>query len=143
MKPALLIEYEEIAATAVVLMNEENRHLRTTGTVPDDAFLRRKRLLLRDLDENLVRLRNAGGREAGWPSDALTDLQQRFLQIARLDRENEKLLLAALSNPRIAEPELSEESNDPTALQESVRNPSGGDPAKPGKLRRIAKFLSQ
>lgn len=137
MKPALLIEYEELAETAVVLMNEENRHLRTIGTPPDEALLQRKRSLLENLEEKLICLREAGGGGAGWPTEALAGLQQRFLQITRLDRENEKLLLAVLANPQPV----------PTDAGGAVRSgESGGEsetPAKSGRLRRIAKFLSQ
>jgi hypothetical protein len=76
------------------LMIDENRHLSTVGTPPDDAFLERKRTLLAALTPSIERLRTATGETAA-PEirSAMEKAMQTILKALLLDRENEQLLL--------------------------------------------------
>lgn len=80
-----------------VLM-DENRHLRSTRSLPTEALLSSKQELLPALDASLERLRelNAQGTRLGPnASHLLQTAQKRLLKLLLLDRENETLLLEA------------------------------------------------
>ncbi|MFO7724197.1 MAG: hypothetical protein R6V45_01500 [Oceanipulchritudo sp.] len=96
--PELLKEFDAVASECRLLLENEIRHHRTEGGDPDEAVLERKRELISRLDSLLGQLKEAGSRLEESPAasrDDLNHLQQKLMQVLRLDRELEKLLLAS------------------------------------------------
>jgi hypothetical protein len=89
-----LQEHTTLCSRIYELMIEENRHLSTVGTPPDDALLERKRSLLAALTPSLDRLRAIAGETTGRETRAIIEkAMQTILKALLLDRENEQLLL--------------------------------------------------
>ena len=76
-------------------MQDENSLLKQTGQPPDDAFIRRKSLLLPRLDASLTALRTGAARQelSAAARSLLRDAQRKLHKVLLLDRENEGLLL--------------------------------------------------
>ena len=85
---ALLSEVEQV-------MQEENSLLKQTGQPPDDAFIRRKSMLLPRLEASVSALRAGASRLELSPAarQLLRDAQRKLHKVLLLDRENEGLLL--------------------------------------------------
>lgn len=94
----VLDRHLELLSEVHALFLEEGALLRSTGGIPDEAFLDRKRGFLIRLDQSLAGLRAIGG--AGSRLDAgaaarVKEARKRMLQVLMLDRENERMLLKA------------------------------------------------
>lgn len=75
---------------------EENRHITTNKRPPDAAMVARKRVLLERLSANLDALKAAIASTAAADRSLgpLRDqVQQKIVQLVKLDRENEQLIL--------------------------------------------------
>jgi hypothetical protein len=88
--------HAQLCDEVMAVIMEENRILRSTGNVPDVAFVERKKALLPRLDESLERLRLV--REEGGPLGEsarrqVEVAQNKLMKIFMIDRENEQLLL--------------------------------------------------
>jgi hypothetical protein len=89
----------EICEELLALALEENRILREERKLPGAGILTRKEELLLRLNSSVAALKEANGDSKGGPRLALA--RERSLQILRLDRENEQLLLRhSLGAPR-------------------------------------------
>jgi len=89
-----LQEHTTLCSRIYELMVEENRHLSTAGTPPDDTLLERKRTLLAALTPSLDRLRALNGETTGRETRTIIEkAMQTILKALLLDRENEQLLL--------------------------------------------------
>lgn len=89
-----LQEHTTLCSRIYELMVEENRHLSTVGTPPDDALLQRKRTLLAALTPSLERLRAIKSEVTGRETRTMIEkAMQTILKALLLDRENEQLLL--------------------------------------------------
>lgn len=94
--------HSDICETMHNIMLKENRHLKATGTPPDDAFLHAKRLTLAELGASLAMLRaQASTRSTPEIRAAATKAQQTILKALLVDRENEQLLLKSAVAPRM------------------------------------------
>ena len=96
--PDLLNEFDAVASECRLLLETEIRHHRTEGGDPAETVLERKRELIGRLDTLLGQLKEAGSQLEERPAgsrDQLNHLQQKLMQVLRLDRELEKLLLAS------------------------------------------------
>ena len=94
--PAHALEEHLLLLSEVELvMHEENSLLKQTGQPPDDAFIRRKSLLLPLLEASLSALRSRAARQELSPAarNLLRDAQRKLHKVLLLDRENEGLLL--------------------------------------------------
>ena len=94
----ILDRHLELLSGLHALFLEEGALLRSTGGVPDEAFLERKRAYLDRLDQSLAALRSIGGAGArlnAQESDRVREARKRMLQVLILDRENERMLLKA------------------------------------------------
>lgn len=94
--PDLLLEYEQLAAECRDLLETEISLLQSGQGGDQAAVHERKQALIGRLDELLGQLRLHRGSAEGKPhadKSQLNFLQQKFMQILRLDRELEKLLL--------------------------------------------------
>lgn len=94
----ILVEFDAVASECRLLLETEIRHHRQQGGEPAEEVLEKKRSLVGRLDQLVVRLRevSAGMEESPTGSrDQLTLVQQKLMQVMRLDRELEKLLLTA------------------------------------------------
>lgn len=90
----ILQDHTTLCSRIYELMIEENRHLSTMGTAPDDALLERKRSLLAALTPSLDRLRSAAGQATAPETRSIIEkAMQTILKALLLDRENEQLLL--------------------------------------------------
>jgi flagellar biosynthesis/type III secretory pathway chaperone len=86
---AVLAEVEEV-------IHEENSLLKHTGQPPDDAFIRRKSLLLPRLDKSLSALRERSTNGTGLSAPVrglMREAQRKLHKVLLLDRENESLLM--------------------------------------------------
>ena len=85
---AMLSEVERV-------LQEENNLLKHTGEPPDEAFIRRKSLLLPRLEQSLaaLRARRGSGDRPKPVRDLLREAQSRLHRLFLLDRDNEALLL--------------------------------------------------
>ncbi len=93
--PDVLTDHLGVLAEVEQVLQEENSLLKHTGEPPDDAFIRRKSMLLPRLETSLGALRSRG-REAELSTlarEMLRDAQRRLHKLLLLDRENESLLL--------------------------------------------------
>ncbi len=92
---AVLAEHLDVLAEVEQVIQEENSLLKQTGEPPDEAFIRRKSLLLPRLESSLGALRARDGQnELSKPArDMLREAQRRLHKMLLLDRENEALLL--------------------------------------------------
>ena len=91
---ATLQDHTALCSRIYDLMIEENRHLSTVGTPPDDALLERKRTLLAALTPSLDRLRAVSGQATAPETRSIIEkAMQTILKALLLDRENEQLLL--------------------------------------------------
>ena len=96
--PDLLNEFDRVASECRLLLETEIRHHRAEGGDPAETVLERKRELIGRLDTLLGQLKEAGSHLEERPAgsrDQLNQLQQKLMQVLRLDRELEKLLLAS------------------------------------------------
>jgi hypothetical protein len=83
------------------LVREENRILREEKRLPGSSIVSRKEELLLKLGASVEELKGADKASGGGPLLAVA--RERSLQILRMDRENEQLLLRhSLSSPRPA-----------------------------------------
>lgn len=88
---------------AGLLITDENRALRETGRLPDEAAQERKRHLIAGLTEGLAELKFAAAENTrhGLPRALMQQVQQEILKTLMLDREHEQLLLkCAVNAPR-------------------------------------------
>lgn len=91
---ATLEDHTALCSRIYDLMIEENRHLSTRGTPPDDVLLERKRGLLAALAPSVERLRAVGGKVTSPEIRAsIEKAMQTIMKALLLDRENEQLLL--------------------------------------------------
>jgi len=91
---ATLQDHTALCSQIYDLMIEENRHLSTAGTPPDEVLLERKRGLLAALSPSLAGLRGAAGGDPSPETRSLIErAMQTILKALLLDRENEQLLL--------------------------------------------------
>ncbi len=91
---SILQDHTTLCSRIYDLMIEENRHLSTVGTAPDDALLERKRTLLAALTPSLDRLRSVTGQVTAPETRSIIEkAMQTILKALLLDRENEQLLL--------------------------------------------------
>jgi len=95
---AILREHLEICAELHAVLLEENRVMRTTGALPGDDLLNRKREFLPRLDASLERLRRLNEAAPGFSHEeeaAVQEGRKKLMQLLMLDRENERMLLKA------------------------------------------------
>lgn len=128
----ILTEFDTVASECRLLLETEIRHHRQHGGEPGEKVLDKKRALIERLDQLISRLREESAKMEESPSgsrDQLNLLQQKLMQVMRLDRELEKLLLTAhvkQGNPGPA----SDEDNQPRAAGLAARfygkRPDGG-----------------
>ena len=92
---SVLSEHLDVLAEVERMIQEENSLLKQTGEPPDDAFIRRKSMLLPRLESSLgaLRARGSGGEMSKPARDMLREAQRRLHKMLLLDRENEALLL--------------------------------------------------
>ena len=90
-----LEEHLALLSEVELVMQDENNLLKQTGQPPDDAFIRRKSLLLPRLESSLAALRSGAARQELSPAarGLLRDAQRKLHKVLLLDRENEGLLL--------------------------------------------------
>ncbi len=102
---ATLQDHTALCGRIYDLMIEENRHLSTVGTPPDDSLLERKRGLLAALAPSVERLRAVGGKVTS-PEvrSCIEKAMQTILKALLLDRENEQLLLKSTLTRRSTVP---------------------------------------
>lgn len=99
MKRSVAVEnHLKICDELYALILEENRILRQDHCLPGQAFSTRKEGLLLRLNESVAGLQTAE-RDAG-AGPSLAKAKDRSMQIIRLDRENEQLLLRYSLGPR-------------------------------------------
>jgi len=92
-------QHLEICEELLALALEENRILREEKKLPGAGMLTRKEELLLRLNSSVAALKMADRDSKGGPRLALA--RERSMQILRLDRENEQLLLRhSLGAPR-------------------------------------------
>lgn len=94
--PALVLEdHLSLLSEVEQMMQDENSLLKQTGQPPDDAFIRRKSLLLPRLEASLAALRSGAARQelSAAARNLLRDVQRKLHKVLLLDRENEGLLL--------------------------------------------------
>ena len=99
----ILAEFDTVASECRLLLETEIRHQRQHGGEPDEKVLDKKRALIERLDQLISRLREEAAKMEESPSgsrEQLNLLQQKLMQVMRLDRELEKLLLTAHVNQR-------------------------------------------
>jgi hypothetical protein len=92
----ILERHLELLAEVHALFLEESAILRSTGGLPDEAFLQRKQGFISRLDQSLAGLRTIGGAAARLDPDStvrVKEARKRMLQLLMLDRENERMLL--------------------------------------------------
>ncbi len=98
---ATLQEHTALCGQIYELMIEENRHLSTVGTPPEDALLEKKRTLLAALTPSLERLRGVSGQATAPETRSIIEkAMQTILKALLLDRENEQLLLKSTISRR-------------------------------------------
>jgi hypothetical protein len=99
--PESLTHHSEVCETVHQLILQENRCLKHTGNPPDEALLQAKRVALGELTASLAAIQS---RQPDRPTPevraAAAKTQQIILKALLVDRENEKLLLAATAGPR-------------------------------------------
>lgn len=94
----ILQETDSLTDQCRTLIEEEMQQLRSGGGEPAEEFYARKRELIGHLEGNVQRLRNYRESLEEQPvqfKSQLDYLQQKFMQVLRLDRELEKLLLGS------------------------------------------------
>lgn len=99
-QPDTLHLHSEICEAMHQIFLMENRCLKSTGKPPDDTLLQAKRAKLAELSASLGTIR-AGTVTRTTPEirAAAAKAQQTILKALLVDRENEKLLLKAISAP--------------------------------------------
>jgi hypothetical protein len=98
-----LLEHLAACELTYQLMLEENRLLKSNGTVPGDDFLAQKRSALAQLDAALAMMRViSAGELNGRQRATVVKTQQIVLRALLLDRENEQLLHKCNAAPRRA-----------------------------------------
>lgn len=90
-----LTEHLAVLTEVERVLQEENSLLKHTGEPPDEAFIRRKSMLLPQLEASLstLRARRGQGERTKPVRDMLREAQSRLHKMFLLDRENETLLL--------------------------------------------------
>lgn len=98
--PDTLHHHSEICEAMHQIFLSENRCLKSTGNPPDDALLQAKRTKLAELSASLAAI-GAAAFTHSTPEirTAAAKAQQTILKALLVDRENEKLLLKAISTP--------------------------------------------
>jgi len=94
----LLEDYDQLTTDCRELLEDELSRLRSGQEEPEAAFVERKQALIRQLDHRLDSLKALRNEleEAPYGSKSRLDfLQQKFMQILKLDREIEKTLLTS------------------------------------------------
>lgn len=98
--PEALHLHSEICEAMHQIFLLENRCLKSNGTPPDEALLHAKRTTLAELSASLTSLRAmTATRPTPEIRSAAAKAQQAILKALLVDRENEKLLLKAISFP--------------------------------------------
>ena len=98
----ILQEYDRVANDCRVMIESELGQYADGESVPGEDFLARKKSLIERMDDLLSRLRSlqsSGGQGPVIERNRLNLIQQKFMQVLRLDRELEKTLLARRSRP--------------------------------------------
>lgn len=105
MLPQILENYAQLTDSILALLHEERELLRQDPLPAMETLHERKRSLLRQLDVALAQLRGLTEENTGTVDrERMEFVQQKLMQILRLDREVEKLFLA--SGKRSALPEM-------------------------------------
>jgi hypothetical protein len=100
--PDALKLHSEICEMLHQIILNENRSLKGTGNPPDEPALEAKRAALAELSDSLATIRAQALSRTVTPEvrASAAKAQQTILKTLLVDRENEKLLLEAISAPR-------------------------------------------
>lgn len=100
----ILREHIRLCSDMHELFIEEGRIMRTTGSPPDEAFLKKKEDYLPVLEKGLEFLQRINEEPTSFPRglDSLVEeARSKVMKLMMLDRENERLLLKTSLPPKM------------------------------------------
>lgn len=100
----ILKEHIRLCSDMHELFIEEGRIMRSTGSPPDEAFLKRKESFLPILEKGLQLLKRINDEPEQFPRDIETlvdEARSKVMKLLMLDRENERLLLKSSLPPKM------------------------------------------
>lgn len=100
----ILREHIRLCSDLHDLFIEEGKIMRSTGSVPDEAFLARKEAFLPVLTKGLELLQEINGSPESFPSNldsVVKECRSKVMKLMLLDRENERLLLKCTLPPKM------------------------------------------
>lgn len=103
---AILREHIRLCSDLHELFIEEGQHMRSTGSLPSEEFLEKKKSFVDVLDKGLELLRKIN--ESGEPiprhlQPLVKECRDKIMKLMMIDRENERLLLKNSLPPKMKE----------------------------------------